>query len=133
MVCFSSVRTASAVVFLMFFGGMVGLFTGMTASAAAAPYEVVWTHPSTYVQSDQVALDLVMEPGYAASAPVKFAYAVRCDIGFEKTNLDFRVLDAAGKSVYETVATYDLKAGENKCHFEWDSASCLPGAYKAVL
>ncbi len=133
MVCFSSVRTASSVVFLVLFGGMVGLFTGMTASVAAEPYEVVWTHPSTYVQSDQVALELVVEPSYPATAPVKFVYTVRCDMGFENANAQFRVIDAAGKSIHEANAAYNLKGGENKCHFEWNPASCPPGTYKAVL
>ncbi len=133
MVCFSSVRTVSAVVFLVMLGGMAGLFTGITGSAVAEPYEMVWTHPSTYAQSDRISLELVMEPGYPAGAPVKFDYRINCAMGFEKANEEFRVVDAGGKSVHETTAVYDLKSGENKCSFEWNPASCPPGEYKAIL
>ncbi len=134
MVCFSSVRTVSAVVVLMILGGAAVLFTGMTGAGAAEPYEVVWTHPSTYIQSDKVSLELVAEPSYPATSPVKFNYLINCDLAFENVNADFRIVGIDGKDViYKSTATYNLKNGENKCSFDWNPASCASGDYKAVL
>jgi hypothetical protein len=133
MVCFSSVRTTSAVMFLMLLGGMAGLFTGISGSAAAEPNEVLWTHPSTYVQGDQVALELAVEPVHPVTSPLQFVYQVNCDMGFENANAVFRILDEGGSAVHEMLATYNLKSGENKCSFEWDPMASPPGAYKAVL
>ena len=132
MVCFSNVRTASAVMFLVMIGGMAGLFS-CASRADAASCEEVWVQPSVYQQGDKVSVELSAAPVTAAANPVKFSYLLRSEMAFESVNILFRVVDAGGKTVYESQVGCNVTAGDNRCDFEWPALSCVPGRYQAVL